>query len=330
MPFPRYVSFGSGGTKGLAYEGVFDALEDNLQHYYNASFAEWRTSLRGVAGCSSGSIACLMLALGLDRNTRHKVLMQDLSDMRAVMQCPNVSLFFDHFGMEDGSTFKQVIQNVLMCGGMSARSSLGDLKRLLRIDVIMVASNLNTGKPEYLSADTHPDMLVCDAVFASCCIPFLFTPHHHGDIYLVDGYMTDSLPRCFDESDTLFVRVPSDSAKKPQSWPEIIQRFFVCGNFSQQLAQENLKSRVKHFLDISLPNNVTCMETKLTSDAIGILIQHGYASALDHITDRRMFQTLCALSVLYMQHIVQTRSFTACASSTVAESESESEGDPDS
>ena len=330
MQLPRHVSFSSGGCKGLAFAGVLDALEDHIQTYCDTTFDEWRASLLGVAGCSAGSIAALMLALGLDRTTRHQVLMQDLSDMRSIVRCPNVSLLFDRFGIEDGSALKQVIQDVLMSGGMSGRSTLGDLKRLLRIDVIMVASNLNRGEPEFLSAATHPDMPVCDAVFASCCVPFLFAPQVWEDAYLVDGYLTCSLPQIFDEADTLFVKVPLDPVRKPANWAEVIHRFFACGNFGQQLGQLELRDRAEWFLEIALMSNASNLDHTLSKAQVERYVFNGYVTMLDRLTGSRLLPAIHTVVLFYIQLVAACEPINARASVPSLEIESESEGDPDS
>ena len=44
----------------------------------------------------------------------------------------------------------------------------------------MCTDLVHTGQPLVLSAQSHPTLRVCDAVYASCCVPFVFAPARLG------------------------------------------------------------------------------------------------------------------------------------------------------
>ena len=128
-------------------------------------------------GCSGGSLVAIALALGIEREKRRE-LMSDFRGLSLLVRCPNIGLFFDKFGIEDGRLFREKIASVLLAGGLSSSSTMGDLRRLLRIEFTCVATEMNSGRPYYMNAQLTPEMLVADAIYASCCVPLLFTPHH--------------------------------------------------------------------------------------------------------------------------------------------------------
>ena len=68
--------------------------------------------------------------------------------------------------------------------------TFSDLKKKLYI----AAFNLNRGRTEYFSVDTHPDLHVIDAVCMSISIPFIAaTKPYKGSMYL-DGGTKDIMP----------------------------------------------------------------------------------------------------------------------------------------
>jgi predicted acylesterase/phospholipase RssA len=54
--------------------------------------------------------------------------------------------------------------------------------------------NLNDFRKEYLTADTHPDLKVSDAVHMSCNFPLIFSPYPYGNTFYIDGGVADNFP----------------------------------------------------------------------------------------------------------------------------------------
>ena len=331
MLLPRYLSFSSAGTKGLAFAGVLDALEMSIESFTSQTFDDWRRSLRGVAGTSAGSIAALTLALGMPRDLRQEVLTTELSDVHNLIRCPDVSLLLGRFGVEDGQAFKQAIKNVLARGGLSSTSTMSDLRRLLQIDIIFITSELNCQKPIHLSAATVPHMLVCDAIFASCCMPFVFAPFEFGGSMFIDGSLTCSLPDVFDRGEeTLFVYVPFGSfVRKPRNWHEYIQRIMSCTTYPQKTHYEEIHGRGPWTVEISNLQHVDTFLMDIDTDTREKYHWYGFVSTLDTLTKCAIGISLTGYLfrlVTYCVHsLAFVRSITAIPS--FPESGSESEGD---
>jgi predicted acylesterase/phospholipase RssA len=236
----RFCSFASAGTRGVLYIGMLEAFEDHL----GADYEAWRSALRGAAGTSAGACAALLLLLGLDREARRATL-REFADVRSVVRRPDIALLFSRYGCEDGAAFKEVVQKVLERGGLSAQSTLGDLRRLLRQDFVCVCTDLRTGAPLALSAATAPGMRVCDALYASCAVPFLFSPAHLpegvapgavGATVAVDGCLSCDLPEVFEEAHTLFVALDTTDETMPPiaSWADFLHGIVRCSSVAQQ------------------------------------------------------------------------------------------------
>lgn len=296
METARYVSFASAGTRGIVYMGLLDALEDYLGKEYEA----WRAALHGAAGTSAGACAALLLLLGLDREARRETLLE-LSDVRAVVRSPDIALLFRRYGCEDGSAFKELVQRILMRGGLSANSTLGDLKRLLRQDFVCVCTDLRSGKPLTLSAETAPTLRVCDALYASCCVPFVFSPAQLPDgTVAVDGCLSCDLPEVFVEEETLFVTMQeSEEGVVPlkkensggvQSWGEFLHGIVQCSSVAQRHRVQRLLERDRCFL-LPLPPTLSRMpvfDVHQGPEETEALFRCGYALTCDRLYGGRV------------------------------------------
>ena len=154
------IALSGGGARGFAHLGALQALNE-----------------RGifpniVSGTSAGSIAGLFYAAGISPQDTLKIL-------------KSKSLF--HFarpmwlkpGLMNLDGFRE-----LLLDNITART-FADLK----LEFMACASNLNTGKAEYLNEGN-----VIDSVIASASIPFFFNPMQIGDFHYADGGIIDNLP----------------------------------------------------------------------------------------------------------------------------------------
>ena len=67
----------------------------------------------------------------------------------------------------------------------------------------MYTIDLNTFTLEELSHKTHPNMKLLDALYMTCCLPFLFQPYVLGDKCYIDGGIQNTYPlkNCMDRVD---------------------------------------------------------------------------------------------------------------------------------
>ena len=294
MDRTEYISFSSAGTRGVAYVGMLDCLEDHIQKKTHIPYDEWRRNIKGVAGCSAGCIAALMFALGIPRSQRHESV-REMGDMRSVLRSPDIGLLLQRFGLEDGRSFKDMVQRIIMRGGLSAVSTLADFRRLLRVDFVCVCTNLHNGTPMHLSASSHPDVLVCDAVYASCCIPFLFLPHQISGQTVVDGCLSCAMPEVFDEAKTLFVFVQGARGGEMTNWAEFLHGIVLCST----IAQAHRIDRLCHLfgdrcLQITLPDTLSTLsfDIHMSHADVQTMINFGYTSTLNTLCDTRLQEAL--------------------------------------
>ena len=289
----RYLSFSSGGTRGFSFLGVLDALEDHVERATGMPFDEWRLGVRGVAGASAGSLVAIMFALGLRRAERYEIA-ADFAEVRRWMRAIDVSLLYRNFGMEDGRGFRENVARMITQGGLSSTSTLGDLKRLLRIDVVCVATDLNTSRPYEMSGSRTPHMSVVDAIYASCCMPFVFAPLVvRPGLTLADGCLSCRLPRPFDDDATLFVDLTTRSAPLPsiEDWPTFLTSLMNCLQ-----SEEPPLSRTLRIDGVPVCEAPT-FDLDHTAQDMYVLAASGYVTASDWLLDGRLVKATGGLAV---------------------------------
>ena len=314
-----YVVFSASGSKGFVFEGILECLEDNMPMYN-----EWNHSLKGVAGTSGGALMCLIVALGIIREKRINIF-KCLCDFNNILQCPDVTLIIENYGLEDGKALRVIVQDILILGGLSGASTMSDMKRLLRLDIVFVAHNLNTGYPVHISASTFPDMPVADAVFASCCIPLLFTPLKYKGLLLCDGMLSESVPDVFPVNSTLHVITPFTTSKEIDN----LYSFLSCLTLS---ATNHQNSRILHLMKLEnticathpFLDEICSIEPHMDTTLMDTIQQCGYVACLLYLYNKT--HLLSAVHNLVKEYIHIT-SFVTLASQ---ESLCENEGDPDS
>lgn len=275
----EYVSFSSAGTRGIVFAGVLDALETKM---LNPTYDVWRSRLKGVSGTSSGAIAALIVALGLSAEERNEMITL-LSDIRNVIRCPDVTLLLDRCGFENGESFRELIRTVLETGGMSPSSTLRDLKRLLRLDVCFMCTDLSTSSPMILSAEETPDLRVDDALFASCAVPFLFTPPVVRGVAVADGVLTCNTPQVFPCDRTLFVTLGQGAPSSPAGWATYVQSIIRCNIWLQQKMEETIPRQARICVESPAIDSFPAMDFDLRQEQVRVMRDVGYACAFDHL-----------------------------------------------
>ena len=297
----KYISFSSSGSHGFLFEGIIQAMEDNMP-----DFDSWLRSLKGVSGTSGGALMALIIALSIERQQRSKIL-TCLSDLTNVIRCPNISLMLNNFGIEDGASFRRIIQDILNLGGLSENSTMNDLHRLLRIDVAFVAHNLLDGKTVNLTVETVPELLVCDAVFASCCIPLVFAPVKFKEYVLCDGAISSYTPQVFPIDLTFHVIIPPwYYCKNIDTWMNFLRSFLVTCLVHQRpvidsiLASQNCINAYHPFMD-----KIGSLEKRMNQKMSDTIVHCGYIAGVLFIYDN----LAALLFTLVRKHIDYTLLF---------------------
>jgi predicted acylesterase/phospholipase RssA len=184
---PRSISFSSGGVRGLGHIGVLVGL---MEAGMTANVSEWY-------GCSAGAISAILGALGVSSQWLRDCIQH--FDTRCMFQIQEncVSNFMSELGIDSGISFISYLGRFLETWEPGvAKWTFADLNRE-RPGIVLgiTAVSLTTKNLELFSYTTTPNILILDAIRASCAIPFFYTPWKSpsGDLYC-DGALIESFP----------------------------------------------------------------------------------------------------------------------------------------
>lgn len=166
----RYLALGPAAMGIYAQIGWLKRREESLRE------------TKEISGSSAGAVLAVMLALGFTvDDIMKKALEIDTGDLVRV----SIRSFVSKYGFVDTSRLRAKLLEVM---GSSPTFQELDMK------LYIAAYCLNTGRTEYFSRDTHPDMPVIDAVCMSFSIPILFSAIAHDGHLYCDGGTKECVP----------------------------------------------------------------------------------------------------------------------------------------
>lgn len=198
--------FEGAGMRGLAYAGVIQELEER----------DLLKDIKKVGGTSAGAITAMMLSLGYSSEEINRVLSNTEFEAFNDGAISGVSRMKKNFGWFLGDKFNEWVRRLIEEKTGDPDITFGMLSDGF-IPLYVTTTCLNKQKLLVLSAETYPNMKVCDAVRASMSIPLYFKAvfiDSVGNVYqnyqdakdldiLVDGGIIGNYPiYLFDSLDT--------------------------------------------------------------------------------------------------------------------------------
>jgi len=165
--------FSAGGIKGFYELGVF-------QYYHNMGFFH---KANVFSGTSIGSLIAALYIIGFDPID---ILMQLESIPLISSSDFDLTGLNKHYGLYKTDRLRHAIENIFKLKFKNI-PTLQELYEKTRKHLIICVYNVTRTRSEYFSWKTEPDLLITDAIIASCTIPTLFQPlHYKGNLY-IDG-----------------------------------------------------------------------------------------------------------------------------------------------
>lgn len=258
---PDILVLGPGGIKGFYYCGALSFFEEE----------RILVNVGTIVGCSVGSI------LGLLINAKYTCL-------EILSEAASIDLFVDinsikleniknNIGLMSNTIISDKL-NFLMKKSFGRIPTFSQLYDETGIRFSVVTYNLTQRKPVYMSAKTHPDMSVVEAVLLSCNIPVFFhQARYNGDVY-IDGAFVNPYPiDLFDDENIktlgLFVDSipnPSELVQENTSFKSIISyissvAYSSIGQIRKMLIR-SVKSECRH---LQLKTPIVGLSTDMTS-----------------------------------------------------------------
>jgi NTE family protein len=191
------LALGGGFARGIAHLGVLHALQQN------------NIPIHCIAGTSAGALAAVAYASGLP--------FDEVVRKATALKFGNFAQWrFSKMGLASNQRLALYPQLTL---------GVSDFKEL-KIPLVIVAADLYTGEPVYMSEGP-----IGPALRASCAYPGLFRPVEYQGHLLVDGFVAATVPvdaaRFMGADIVIAVFLDGESAHRPSNVTDVIGRSFA-------------------------------------------------------------------------------------------------------
>lgn len=229
MPI-QYISIGSAGM------GIFSYL--GLIHTLACISPELFDDIKGCIGCSAGSYISLLIALGLQKDS--KTLNEIFVLFKKNVLISNnklltVGMYANEFGKNISCELGQLVEHTLEKRGFSSKISLGDLQQHLKLRLAFVSADIKCGKTIILDANTHYNIPVTLAIQMSSAVPFLNPPIKYNKILAIDGAVLQQLNMdYFPKEETAFIYCVQTPSRMEENFDIIRYSAYIIQCLQQQ------------------------------------------------------------------------------------------------
>lgn len=247
----KALTVSSGGFKAILELGA-------LHECYTKNMLN---DIEYLSGASAGSIICALFACGI---TPIEMLTAICSpEFERQFEHINITKIPTDYGVFSTMTIRNTLDRMI-------KSKLGTVPTFKELyekcnKYLLIPSYCITTKSNvYFSHETHPDMLISEAVALSCTIPFIFQASKYNDELYIDGAFVSMFP--FDE---LKARIPDDCrilGIRLKNNNNKIENFidYAISIVSISLKDEYTKGRYDDVIDIENTKNTSFFSTTMT------------------------------------------------------------------
>jgi NTE family protein len=247
-------------------------------HIGALSYFDETSIITELAGTSGGSLIAALYAIDPDI---HKLqgLMNEFETSKLV-EFDFSALF--NMGFCKGRYLERCLKKVF--GSKTLKET--------KIPLSIAATDLNTGTPKYFSTYGTPDVLIWQAIRASCSVPFLYVPCKLNGNYYVDGGIVNNIPinLLVDTEDTDIYAINLVSEQKhffsePRAAPSIFMRLIdimMQAHSQTRLDAAMVKYPGAHIINIDTSKILHHRDTDIDSIERTGLLRLGYNSVKNY------------------------------------------------
>jgi len=189
LPTPtkiKHIVCSGGGVTGLCFYGVLKNL--NLSGFWNIE------NIETIYGTSVGSLVATILALKYDWDILDNYFINRpwknvfKINMSTILDVFHTKGFFNH------KMFVEIFSPLFSGKDISIDVTMKEFFEITNIEMHIFVIEVNQFHIVDVSHKTHPDWKVIDAVYSSCAIPLIFSPHFKEQQCYVDGGILMNYP----------------------------------------------------------------------------------------------------------------------------------------
>jgi hypothetical protein len=187
----RYLCLSTGGTNGLVFVGLLQALE---QEFSNAKM-NFYSHLQGVVGASVGSLIGSGIILGYNHNEIRSIWLEWSTKYQDRLKV-NVLDFMSCKGVINPKVVEDVVNELVVrkYGASAQGMTFAELFQRTQKILAIAVYNLSTQHNEIMDHQSAPALSIAKAVSMSCAIPFIFHPVEYNNCLYTDPGISNPLP----------------------------------------------------------------------------------------------------------------------------------------
>lgn len=270
------IVLSGGGIKGIAMLG-------SLQYLKNCNLLD---NVKKYIGTSIGAILAFLMIIEMEPanlivNLVKKKHLKNLKSYSLVQAFRgNGLLKFERF---------QVILEEFIYEKFDDIPSFQEIYERYPIKLYVVTFNYTKNKEEVLSVETHPHMLITEALRMSSNVPFIFDKYQYDGCYYYDGFLVNNFPiHLITEEDkclgiTCFQsKWNSSDDEEPGSWKVFWNLFLLPLNKLQDIKNAPFLEQCK-IISIDL-NHYSLFDFRLKNKIMLDLFSEGYSAGKNELS----------------------------------------------
>lgn len=182
----EHLVISGGGQSLLTFYGI--VKESHEQKFWNIS------NIKSIYGTSAGAILALFLSLKCDWKTIDDYLVKRPWEKVFNIDLDSVVSIMNKFGFFDKQILHNIFEPLFAMNDISMNITMREFYEISNIDIHMYSTELNEFKTIDISHTTHPDWTIMNALYSSCNVPLMFSPHiveNENECYVDGGILCD-------------------------------------------------------------------------------------------------------------------------------------------
>jgi predicted acylesterase/phospholipase RssA len=182
----KHLVLSGGGVVGLSFYGLL--RETNKKGLWDIH------NIKTIYGTSVGSIISIFIALTYDWDTLDDFIIKRPWQNVYKLSIDSFLYAFHNKGILDKKIMEHTFSPLFKGKDIDINITMKEFYEITKIEIHIMTVDINTYDLVDISYKTHPDWMVIDAVYCSCCLPIVFQPIIKYNMCFCDGGFKANYP----------------------------------------------------------------------------------------------------------------------------------------
>ena len=182
----KHLVLSGGGVVGFSFYGLL--RETNKRGLWDIS------NIETIYGTSVGSIISIFIALKYEWDTLDDFIIKRPWQNVYKLSIDSFLYAFHNKGILDKKIMEHTFSPLFKGKDIDINVTMKEFYEITKIEIHIMTVDINTYELVDISYKTHPNWIVIDAVYCSCCLPILFQPIIKDNMCFCDGGFMANYP----------------------------------------------------------------------------------------------------------------------------------------